>query len=421
MRHRLLLIGFLWTLSLAVAAGQAAGDPAPNAGFLYGTVTLDDGGKLTGYLRWEDEEAFWDDLFHSRQRDVKWDDYADMEALAKARRQEYYRNHGLIDRIAYALENRDGERELRRLFVARFGDVAAIRVDADEAIALEMNEGTLYPVRGHSNDVSQDIIVTTADGETHDLDWDEFREIRFAQAPADLAPPAARLWGHVRSREGSYEGFIQWDKSECVDTDILDSDEEDLAMGDLAELRRVPGGNSEATLRDGRVLALSGSNDVGNGNRGVVVETTDRGRLTIPWDLFESAAFATGHGSGPGRDAYAGDGPLRGAVTDADGRTWRGRLVFDLDEARTGDLFNGNSAMGTAYDIPFRLIATIEPTAPAAVRVGLRNGIVLDLQGEQDTGDGNAGVLVWETPDAAPRHILWSDVRRIGFEPFVID
>ena len=59
MRHRLLLIGFLWTLSLAVAAGQAAGDPAPNAGFLYGTVTLDDGGKLTGYLRWEDEEAFW--------------------------------------------------------------------------------------------------------------------------------------------------------------------------------------------------------------------------------------------------------------------------------------------------------------------------------------------------------------------------
>ena len=33
-----------------------------NQGFIYGTVTLFNGDELTGFLRWDSEKGFWDDI-----------------------------------------------------------------------------------------------------------------------------------------------------------------------------------------------------------------------------------------------------------------------------------------------------------------------------------------------------------------------
>ena len=45
-------------------------------------MTLDceatiDGDTLTGFLRWDDEEAFWDDLFHSLKEELPYEAYAE--------------------------------------------------------------------------------------------------------------------------------------------------------------------------------------------------------------------------------------------------------------------------------------------------------------------------------------------------------
>jgi len=52
------------------------------------------------------------------------------------------------------------------------------------------------------------------------------------------------------------------------------------------------------TLLDGREIALSGTREVGHGNRGIYVDDRRYGRVLISWDAFERADFSPG-GSGP--------------------------------------------------------------------------------------------------------------------------
>lgn len=53
---RLFLLIILVILPLACIPATAA----ENQGFIYGTLTLQDGETHTGFLRWDSEEAFWD-------------------------------------------------------------------------------------------------------------------------------------------------------------------------------------------------------------------------------------------------------------------------------------------------------------------------------------------------------------------------
>ena len=73
MRHltrSLLAAGALFLiLGSAQGAAWAADD---NQGFLYGRVITDSGTEYVGFLRWGDEEAFWDDLFHSLKEDLPY-------------------------------------------------------------------------------------------------------------------------------------------------------------------------------------------------------------------------------------------------------------------------------------------------------------------------------------------------------------
>ena len=59
-------------LTWLVAGAQAADN---TDGFIYGTVTTRSGNTYTGPMRWGDEEAFWDDLFHSSKESLPYDDY----------------------------------------------------------------------------------------------------------------------------------------------------------------------------------------------------------------------------------------------------------------------------------------------------------------------------------------------------------
>nr|MEE4268623.1 hypothetical protein [Candidatus Krumholzibacteria bacterium] len=62
MSERLLL--FLCLFLTAATPIQVVASPDPAAGLIYGTVTWPDGEQLTGFIRWKNEEACWDDLFH---------------------------------------------------------------------------------------------------------------------------------------------------------------------------------------------------------------------------------------------------------------------------------------------------------------------------------------------------------------------
>lgn len=415
----LLLVASLLLLSAGSLQAQPAA-PHPGEGFIYATVTWPSGESKEGYLRWDDEEAFWDDLFHSGYRDLVWGRYVDLDALRKERRAEYFESHGLLDRLVYAMDG-DKENPLGwRMFLSRFGDLRSIEIhDGDDDFAVTA-DGARHQIGGYANDAGSRLFIDTGEGEPERIRWNDLSEIIFKPAPPDRAPAAQRLHGRVETTAGDLEGFIQWDKSECTSQDILDGKEDnravDLAMGAISKISRTRENSVLVVMRDGAEHRLEGSNDVNSSNRGIMVEVANLARVTVPWNRFEAVVFNEGRGSGPGRESFANSEPLRGRVGTADGQELAGRLVVDLDEAWRWDLLNGTDENGFEYDIPFALVRRIEPGDQDSCRVTLQSGRVLELGDNQDTGREHGGILVFETEQADPVHILWKHVRWVEFE-----
>lgn len=411
---RVLFLIMLMALTLAYFPAFAA----ENQGFIYGTVTMDDGDQHTGFLRWDVEEAFWDDLFHSRQTENPWLDHVDTKELQAERRRNFFETHGMLDRIMWTLHNKDHEADMTRLFISHFGNLTGIRretdEDGDDFISLALTDGSEVAVRGYANDVTSDLIIYPASGDPIEVEWDDLTLITFSQAPAEAEPYAQRLYGTVQSSVGEFEGFIQWDESECTSTDILDGDERDLTLGEIHSLTKNRKGNSDIVLKNGENFTMSGTNDVSDGNRGVMVENPSWGRATVGWNRFQSITFAEGHGSGRGKSTYEDITPLQGTVTDTEGVTWAGRIVYDLDEAWSRDIFNGKTD-GVVWDIPFSLIRTIEKIDELTCRVSLVSGLTRDLTEGQDAGDKHAGVLVFVNGEKDARYIPWSRFAAVTF------
>ena len=141
------------------SAQVASPPPAPNAGFLHATVTWPTGESKSGFLRWKDEEAFWDDLFHSGYIVRVWGDYVDREALRRERRQEYYRTHGLIDRIAYALDQDKKDPLGFRPFVSRFGDLRSIEIHDGDNDFVFTADGARHEIGGYANDAGSPLLL----------------------------------------------------------------------------------------------------------------------------------------------------------------------------------------------------------------------------------------------------------------------
>lgn len=388
------------------------------AGLIYAKVTMRDGATHEGYLRWKDEDAFWDDLFSARQNEVPWFEFADQEQLAAEQRQRYYQSHGLVDRLAWAMHHRGDEVKISRPFICRYGDLAALLLteDEEEPVVAVVRDGREVALRGPSRDIDSDLLVYGKTDKPVDLAWDDVREIRFAAAPATAAPYARRLAGTVEARVGMLVGNLQWDTSECTSLDVLDSDQEDVPLEKVRRIARNRRGGSSVTLVDGRTLELEGTNDVGEGNRGVAVEVAGLGRVLVPWNRFTAADLRLVTAASPGYADFAPPVPLKGTIATNDGKTLVGRLVYDLDEAFSCDLLHGKLEE-CDYQIPFARVAAIAPRGEATCEVTLRDGRKLVLGGDEDTGEGHAGMLVFADGQEKPTWLPWRAVRRIDFTP----
>lgn len=409
------LLTLLITWSAALAAD--------NQGLIHGTVTWPSGETLTGFIRWDGEEACWDDLFHTGYRENPWQEQVDLEELAAQKRKEYYRTHGLLDRIHYYV-NRDEHDVIGwRMLLIRYGDIRSLEIHDGQDDFLVTADGSRHRIGGYGRDAGSDLLVyPDGGGQPREIEWNDLTGIVFSSAPAEAAPYAERLYGTVESRLGTFTGYIQWDVSECLSSDTLDGRldgrDHDLAMGDIRTISPADNGRAAAvTLKSGETLTLDGTNDVNQGNRGIMVENPRWGRVIVPWKRLDRVTFSEGHGSGPGRDTYDNSGPLHGLVELRDGSQLAGRLVYDLDEGWRWDIFNGDTAEGLSYNIPFPLIARVTPQAEDRCLVRLRTGLELDLGDNQDTGRENGGVLIFTGETGLARHVPWSDVAAIHFDP----
>jgi hypothetical protein len=411
----------LLAASVLLAAGVVAANDTPPAGdeqaaadgFIYGTVETKAGKTHTGVLRWDDEEAFWDDLFHSSKRDLPYEKYQEPPEVDD--------DEAWWKRMVHTIGGEMGVHRQGRVLAVRFGDLAQIRVTGGDGAVLVLRDGTEIEVEGYANDVNATISVDDDKPGRVEVPWRKIDTITFQATPPHVDPGVFRLRGTVSTEVGDFVGFVQWDSQECLSSDRLDGDTDDedkrvsLEMGEIRSIDRLDRRTAKVTLKDGTVLELSGTNDVNDDIRGILVEDERFGRIEVQWDEFRRVVFDDPAGSGRGRNDYPAPVHLRGTVTLHNGDWRKGDMVFDLDEKWSWEMLNGE-AEEIEYTIPFAMVASIEPRGVEGSLVRLRNGEELLLADSHDVDDDNSGVVVLPSRGGEPAHVPWSEIANITFD-----
>lgn len=388
-------------------------------GFLYGLVTTLDGTTYQGRLRFGGgEEAFWSDYFNGLKDTNPWAAHVPPERLKERRP---------IELFGVEIAHRERRIDLGRPFMARFGDIVRIEAGVRE-LRVALKSGTVFGLdRFDADDFADGLRVWDGErGVVNLAEW-RIRSIELLPTPPLPATPD-RLHGTVRTKQGDFTGFVQWDREDRVGSDELVGRTADgelrLPFDTVRSIERRSRDSARVTLTDGRQAVLSGSRQVGRGNRGVHVDDPRYGRVRVSWDAFERVDFGSGpcgpDGSGPGYGDFPPGRALTGSVTTRDGRRLVGRLVYDLDESETTETLDAPSR-GIHYHLPFGLVASIalpgrERPGPRGATVRLHDGEELQLERSGDLGDGNAGMLIFVDRRERPEYVPWSQVERIDFD-----
>ena len=399
--------------SAEITHSTAAASEA-HQGFLYGRVTTGGGATYEGRLRWGgDEEAFWGDYFNGFKDENPWVADVPFERLKQSRP---------IKIFGVEIARRERRIPLGRPFMARFGDITRI-VPSGREIRVTLKSGTAFVLdRFASDDLADGVRVWDGRHGVVDLDERRIRTIELLPTGALGAAPD-RLHGTVRTGEGDFTGFLQWDREKCVGTDELKGRTADGELsprfGTIRSIAPDSRDSSLVTLLDGREFVLSGSREVGHGNRGIYVDDRRYGRVLVSWDAFERVDFSP-DGGGPAYDDFPQGRPLTGSVTTRAGHSLRGRLVYDLDESETTETLDAPSR-GVDYTIPFGLIASIvlpdrEECAARHARVTLHEGEELQLECAGDLGEGNAGMLIFLDGRERPEYVPWTEIERVDID-----
>ena len=131
------------------------------------------------------------------------------------------------------------------------------------------------------------------------LDWDEFDRVDFHGTDDEVAMAnfdgGELIRGTVETVDGDrYTGAIVWDRDETYTWEMLNGDIRGLdfhiEFGNIERIERTRRG-AEVTLHDGRTFTLSGSNDVDDGNRGLLIRTDGR-EFEVDWEDLAQVTFS---------------------------------------------------------------------------------------------------------------------------------
>jgi len=410
--------GTILAASLVLAAFVGADDGSMSSGagssvegYIYGTVETKTGKTHTGVLRWDDEEAFWDDIFHSSKTELPYEDYAEKPDEKEA--------ETWWERVAVTVAGDLDLNHQTRVVAVRFGDLQQVRVTGRNDAVLTLRDGFELEVGGYANDVSATVTVFDAKPGRIEVPWKKIDTVTFSATPADADPGSFRLHGTVSTDAGDFVGFIQWDNEESLSTDRLDGDTDDddvsLEMGEIRSIERRDRRSSLVVLKDGTEMVLSGTNDVNDDIRGIHIEDARFGRVEVAWDEFQKVVFDDPGSSGRSYADYSAPAHLSGTVTLHDGDWRRGDLVFDLDEEWSWEMLDGMSGK-IDFTVPFSLVASVEPMDRDGCLVRLRNGTEVTLEDSHDVDEDNSGVVVIPKNSGEPAHVPWGEIAKIEFD-----
>ncbi len=383
-----------------------------NEGFMYGKITTRSN-VYEGQLRWGNEEAFWTDYFNAAKRSPdKYSHIVRAEKKIKVHSQEEF-DWDILSIWA--------DKTTTHQFSCQFGDIKRIFVLGRNSARLQFKNGVEIELNGQGyNDVGSKIQVLDKELGLTSIEWDRIDQIEFLAFPKSItARLGDPLFGTVETdRREKFTGYIQWDHDERLTTDKLDGESRDghvsISFANIVSIERE-GRGSYITLRSGKEMLLKGSNDVDDGNRGVIVIVPGKGMVDVPWQEFKKLTISAAESSGPSYESFTTPKYLLGKVALYDEKEISGKLVYDIDEALDVETLEGKDN-GVKYTIPFRNIRIIRPKNEDYSFIELRNGEVLLLGDGRDVNSENDGILVFEKGKKDATHIRWRRVERISFD-----
>jgi len=382
--------------------------------YIYGKISTTDGDSYTGQIRWGKEEAFWFDHFNSEKPKNEFMKYLDddqVDALNDVRNNNKGWNWNWNSCNSYSSNN--------HAFECHFGDIKSIEPARGDRLYLTLKDDTVLKLDGGSNDVGATVRIYDEELGTVKLDWDDIELVEFMETPSGLRSAFGEpLYGTVKTYEDEFTGYVQWDHDERLTSDELNGDTDngsfDIEFGNIESIENARRG-SKVTLRSGRTLYMTGSNDVCDDNRGIIVNIPGMGRVDITWDDFESLEFTSAPSiKEVNYSSYGNPQNINGEVVNKDGQKFNGRIVFDLDEEFQLEILNGEDD-GLEYKIPFRNISSISPRSRKSTMVKLKDGTSYELEDSVDVNDDNDGVLVF-TSGEDYNYIPWDEVEKINLD-----
>lgn len=403
----IIIFGIVVLIAVHIVDAQAG------SGFLYGTIVTDDDEELTGRIRWDKNEGAWDDILDA-------DKVGDDRSHRSERRGERISIFGLdiyTDGSSWSSGSQSG---------VRFGYIEQINFRSRRNTTVVLKGGQKVSFSGGSDLISaREILIDDAKEGVTEVKPDAIKEVRFF--PDDTAYVPSRefsgyhLYGTVETEPGiAFEGFIQWDVDEIWSTDILDGDQgsksRKIPFGRIEKIEKLSSRASRVILFNGTDMRLSGSNDVNDENRGVVVMVPNWGRVIVNWDAFVAVTFKPA----PEKVVRAYDGfktpwRLRGTVSTEYGDKYTGEVTWDNDEEYSWEFLDGQYR-DMDFDIEFGYIKSIEKHTSTSCEVTLFSGDKFRLRGSNDVNDENKGLVI-STPDGGQTEVTWDDFQKVEFEP----
>ncbi len=405
----LTLILHLFAFSLVAQSDQ---------GFIYGKITTFDNETYTGQIRWGKEEAFWTDMFDASKifnENIDYLSESELTDLAKKKVKSWGGNWKGKNKEEALKEQVDFIHQLS----CQFGEIKSLNMKRYKRVELTFRNGASFWVSGENyNDIGTEIRMYDAEKGEVELDWTEVVLIEFMSSPKGFnSAIGAPLYGNVKTRQGVYSGYIQWDKDERLSTDMLDGKtdrgKKSIAFADIKTIEKYRNGAS-VILNSGEEFYIYGTNDVNSENRGIFITDETIGRVEISWDQLIEVEFDSKPPLKlkPYKD-FKNPAILNGTVRTNSGQTLKGNIVFDLDEQFDFEMLNGEQG-DSEYQIPFRNIKKIVPQGKGESKVILRSNQALNLEASQDVNNKNEGVLVFDD-GKEPQYVRWQELKEIEF------
>lgn len=326
----------------------------PYQGYIYGKVTTRSGNTYVGLLRWDDEEAFWDDLFHS---------YKENRPYAKELEKLGGTSRGISKTELRKLEQeiKDLTREEARLAreEEKIAELEEKAKDADKRLRLTEERAEVAEERAA-------VSMRRSERERERAEW---RADESWRRQNEMGRRISVLGGAIDIAIGN------WSESRIFIA----------RFGDIQKITVIGSEDAELLMKSGEVYTVSGySNDVGGE---IHVRDNVIGAIDLDWKKIDTIEFMeTPKNVTP--EGYRLHGTLL-----ADGEKYVGYIQWDSEECLSTDILDGESEDGD-LEIPMGNIRVIERRSRSSSWVEFKDGRRLSLEGTNDVDGSIRGIMV---------------------------